>query len=146
MEELMEKIKELFNKYKEVIMYLIIGVLTTIINYVIFAVAVWLGLEELTSNIIAWIITIIVAYILNKLFVFESKSFEKSVITKEIISFTVARIATLGVEEAMLLVFVKIVGLNPYIIKLVANIVVIILNYIFSKFIIFKKDKKITKE
>jgi putative flippase GtrA len=142
----MEKIKELFNKYKEVIMYLIIGVLTTIINYVIFAVAVWLGLEELTSNIIAWIITIIVAYILNKLFVFESKSFEKSVITKEIISFTVARIATLGVEEAMLLVFVKIVGLNPYIIKLVANIVVIILNYIFSKFIIFKKDKKITKE
>lgn len=138
----MEKIKELFKKYKEVIMYLIIGVLTTVINYVIFVVAVKCGLEELISNIIAWTITVIVAYILNKLFVFESKSFERSIITKEIISFTVSRIATLGVEELILLVFVKIIGLNAYVIKLIANVVVIILNYIFSKFIIFKKDKR----
>lgn len=138
----MKKIKELLKKYKEVIMYLIIGVLTTVINYVIFVIAIKLGVEELISNIIAWIITIIVAYILNKIFVFESKSFEKSVLTKEITSFTASRLATLGVEEAMLWIFVEILSLNAYLIKLLANVVVIILNYIFSKFMIFRKNNK----
>ncbi len=149
-------IKEMLIKYKEIIMYGIIGVITTIFNYILYAIltdGISLQTSEegqiiqilpgihfsvLIGNIIAWVITVIFAYITNKLFVFESKSFKKEVLKKEIVTFTSARVFTLFIEEAMLGIFVNWLKFNSLLIKLIANIVVIIVNYILSKLVIFK--------
>ena len=138
----MQKIKELMKKYEEVLKYLIIGILTTVINYIVFAILVNNAKIEMhTSNIIAWVVSVIFAYITNKLFVFESKSFKVKILIKEITTFTLARILSLLLEEAILYIFVNLLNMNKLVIKLVANILVIILNYILSKFIIFRKSK-----
>lgn len=135
--------KELINKYKELIKYLIIGVLTTAVNYVIFAISVkLLHIDMHISNIIAWIISVIFAYFTNKLFVFESKSFKIDVLVKEIISFGAARVLSLLLEELILFVFVNKMQMDEMIIKLIANVIVIIINYILSKFIIFRNKSK----
>lgn len=137
-------IKELFNKYKELIMYGIMGVLSTIINIITFAICEKLfGINALISNIIAWIAAVIFAYITNKLFVFESKSFRKDVLLKEITSFTSARIFSLLLEEIIIYVMIDIMNINSLIVKIFSNIVVIVVNYIFSKLVIFKKKDNI---
>lgn len=143
MKQIVEKIKQLIKKHEELIKYLIIGVLTTVINYIIFAILVKLAnIEMHASNIIAWIVSVIFAYFTNKLFVFESKSFELKVIGKEVLSFGAARVFSLLLEEVILYIFVNLLNLNELIIKLVANVIVIIVNYVLSKFIIFKKYTK----
>lgn len=143
MKKIIKLIKELCIKYKELIMYGIMGVLSTIVNIVSFTIFEKIfGIPALVSNIIAWIITVIFAYITNKLYVFESKSFKKDILMKEIISFTSARIFSLLLEEAILYIFIDIMNMNSIIVKVFSNIVVIIVNYILSKLVIFKKDKK----
>ena len=143
MKNIIQKIKELIKKHEELIKYLIIGVLTTVINYIIFAILVKIAnIEMHVSNIIAWLVSVIFAYFTNKLFVFESKSFELKVIGKEVLSFGAARVFSLLLEEVILYIFVNLLNMNELIIKLIANIIVIIVNYILSKFIIFKKDSK----
>ncbi|MCI8654445.1 MAG: GtrA family protein [Clostridia bacterium] len=137
-----KKIIELIKKYEEILKYLIIGLLTTIVNYIVFIILVNNAKIEMhTSNIIAWIVSVIFAYFTNKLFVFESKSFKLKVLIKEISTFGIARILSLLLEELILYIFVNLLNMNKLIIKLIANIVVIILNYILSKFIIFRKTK-----
>ena len=74
MKNLTQKVKELIEKHKELIKYLIIGVLTTVINYIVFVIATALKIDMHISNIIAWFVSVIFAYITNKLFVFESKA------------------------------------------------------------------------
>ena len=138
---LIPKIKELIKKYEEVIKYLIIGVLTTVINYIVFALLVNVTKIDMhVSNIIAWIVSVIFAYFTNKLYVFESKTFQLDIIRKEILTFGAARIFSLLLEEVILYVFVNRLGMEKLIIKLIANIIVIIVNYVLSKFIIFKKN------
>lgn len=138
---IIQKIKELINKYQELIKYLVIGVLTTVINYIIFALLVnIIKFDMHFSNIIAWIISVIFAYFTNKLFVFESKSFKFNVLGKEIVTFGAARIFSLLLEEVILYVFVDKLKMEKLLIKLIANIIVIIVNYVLSKFIIFKKS------
>ena len=142
MKNMAPKLKSLWEKYKEIINYFIIGILTTLLNYISFAVLVYgLELEMHLSNIIAWLIGVIFAYFTNKLFVFESKSFKTKVLLKEILSFGVARVFSLLLEELILFIFVNRLGMEKLIIKLFANIIVVIVNYILSKFIIFKKEK-----
>ena len=143
MKELISKAKELMKKYEEIIKYLIIGVLTTTINYIVFVIMVkGLKIEMHTSNIIAWIVSVIFAYFTNKLFVFESKSFKIDILRKEIVSFGLARVFSLLLEEMILYIFVNILNMNQLIIKLISNIIVIIVNYVLSKFIILKKAKE----
>lgn len=141
MKSLLTKVKELIKKYEELIKYLIIGILTTVINYIAFVILVnSFKLEMHASNIIAWIISVIFAYFTNKLFVFESKSFKPNIIIKEISTFGAARIFSLLLEELILYVFVNKLGMEKLIIKLIANVIVIAVNYVLSKFIIFKKE------
>lgn len=150
-------IKKLFNKYKEIILYVVFGVLTTLVNFAAFWLLSKLFGEKLylINNAIAWIISVVFAYITNKLFVFESKSFKPGVIIKEVIEFFAARLFSFAVEEGGLLLFVKCLHFDNYSIKLLSfeisgqmiakvilAVIVVILNYFFSKFIIFaKKDK-----
>ena len=141
------KIKSLilnyYNKYKEVVNYIIFGGLTTLVNY-----ASYLGFTRLLkigvvlSTILAWILSVLFAYITNKKYVFESKSFSISQVIREIISFFSFRILSGLFEVVFMYVFVDIMSFNDIIMKLIANVVVIILNYIFSKIIVFRDAKK----
>ena len=140
MKTLISKIKQLMKKYEELIKYLLIGGLTTVLNYIVFALLVnEAKLEMHPSNLIAWGVSVIFAYLTNKLFVFESKSFKIDVLAKEILTFGAARVFSFILEEVILFIFVDKLGMEKLIIKLIANIIVIIVNYILSKFIIFKK-------
>lgn len=130
---------DILKKYKESIMYLIFGILTVIINIssYIFITRI-LKLEFLTANIIAWIIAVIFAYTTNKLYVFQSKTTNKELI-KEFSSFVSCRVLSLLLEMILMYIMIDIMFINDFIVKIFTNIIVIVLNYILSKIIIFKK-------
>lgn len=145
----MKKIQELFAKYKEIIMYLIFGVGTTAVNWVIYTVLVAFGnVVNLTlANIIAWVGAVAFAYITNKLWVFESKSWSPKVVWKELGMFLGARIFS-GIFEIGLFPVLVWLGMNQAIFgvegmlaKVVISVWVIVLNYIFSKLLVFKKKE-----
>ncbi|MCD7854969.1 MAG: GtrA family protein [Clostridiales bacterium] len=133
----------------EIFRYLFFGGLTTIVSigsYAIFSNALSaegkispLGVQ--LANVFSWILAVTFAYITNKLFVFESKSFKPEVIKREAASFAAARLFSLGVEALWLFVLTYL-GVNDKIAKVSGQVFVVILNYIFSKLFIFKKDKK----
>lgn len=133
----MNKIKVLYIKYKEVINYLIFGVLTTLINIISFDILVHLSIDWKISNIIAWIISVLFAYITNKLYVFESK---KQNIIKELFSFISFRLLSLVFDLVGMYIFIEILHVDNLISKVIMNVVVVILNYLFSKIFIFKKE------
>lgn len=136
----MKKIKELFLKYKEVISYLFFGGCTFLISIISFYFFnKILFFNEHIANVISWILAVSFAFVTNKLFVFESKNKEKSVVLKELISFVLARLFTLGIEEVILYIGFNLLNIDAFIIKIVAQIVVIVSNYFLSKLIIFKK-------
>lgn len=152
----MNKIKELFIKYKELITYVIFGVLTTLVNFAAFWVLdKILGAHlYLLSNAIAWVISVVFAYVTNKLWVFESKSWAFKIVLKESIEFVAARLFSFAIEEGGLLLFVDFLGFSKIdfeifgyeftgrlIAKVILAVIVVILNYFFSKFIIFAKKK-----
>ena len=137
----MRKIIELIKKYKEVILYLIFGVLTTVVSFVVqwlFKDVIILPYAWLTT-VIAWFASVLFAFITNKLIVFDRK--EKTGFFKEIVLFYSSRLLTGLLEIGAMALFVDICQFNYWAVKIVANVVIIVLNYILSKFIVFKKDK-----
>ena len=153
----MNRIKGLIYKYKEPILYLIFGVLTTLVNFVSFYLLNKAAGEKyyLINNVIAWFFAVIFAYVTNKLWVFGSKGFALKTVVKEIPEFFAARLFSLAVEEGGLWLFVDRLGFDRFsfslfgfeftgklIAKVALAVIVVILNYFFSKFIIFRKAKK----
>ena len=137
----MEKIKTLFFKYKEQILYILFGVFTTVVNIVVFAIcADMMHLDTYISNFAAWVLAVTFAYITNKLWVFESKTTDAKELFREIVSFTGARVLTLGIDMVLMFVGVDILHINMLIVKVLANVVVIVSNYVLSKLFIFKKS------
>lgn len=138
----MDKIKELWLRYKEIITYVFFGFVTTVVNYVAFVLCGHVfHLDVVLANAIAWILAVIVAYITNKLWVFESKNHDIKTLLREFGEFVAGRLITLGLETVLLWVFVDLLGVNDLLMKIITSIIVMIVNYIFSKFIIFKKKK-----
>lgn len=136
----MTEIKNLLIKYKEQILYLFFGGCTTVVNIVVFALCSdILHMELLVSNFMAWVLAVFFAYITNKIWVFESKTETLYELVKEIGSFVFARVVTLLIDMLIMYVGVEILFINKMIIKVLANIVVIVANYVFSKLFIFKK-------
>ena len=145
----MKKILEIYDKHKEVINYLIFGILDTVVNLNVKYLLLFTILDEANaleiqiSVIVSWIAACLFAYFTNRIIVFKSKSKE---ILKEVISFFTARIITLGMEMLIMFIFVTVLGLNSNlwvaIWSLIAQAVVIISNYVFSKLIIFKKKEE----
>src|SRR5699024_4060892 len=128
----MEKIKELYKKYKEIIMYLIFGGLTTLVNIVAyFILARLLNIETVISTVAAQIISILFAYITNKIFVFESKTNGKKDLLREMISFFTCRGISAIMDVAIMYVTVDLCHFNDIIMKIISNIIVIIVNYVF---------------
>lgn len=135
-------IKNLWLRYKELFFYAVFGVGATVINIVSYRVlANTFGKKYfLIANIIAWILAFIFAFITNKLFVFESKSWEAQIAMKEFVGFLSARLATGILDTVLMWLFVSIISLDDTLSKIIINILVIIINYIASKFFIFKKE------
>ena len=134
--------KELITKYKSIITYGIFGVLTTIINIVCYQVLYsQVHISNVVSNIIAWVIAVAFAYVTNKIWGFESKSLEPKVLLAEIWKFVTCRLATGALDLAIMYVGVDLMHGPSMMLKIVSNVIVILLNYVASKIIIFKKEK-----
>lgn len=138
----MKKIKELYTKYKEIINYIIFGGLSTVVNFVsYYIVARIFNIDEVISSGISWFCAVSFAYITNKIWVFESKTKTAKAFLKEMIMFFAARIVSGALcDVGTFALMVKVFGINDIIAKLVTQIMVIIVNYILSKLIIFKKN------
>ena len=136
------KIKELYIKYKEIINYLIVGGLTTFVALGVYygSVLTFLnpnnGIELQIVNILSWIAGVIFAYFTNRKYVFESKNPNK---LQEAAKFTASRLVTLFLDMATMFIGVTLLKFNDKIIKLIAQVLVIIGNYIFSKLFVFNK-------
>ncbi len=131
---------ELLKKYKFIILYGIFGVLTTVINIAVYGMFYSVfDVSNVISNIIAWVISVLFAFITNKLWVFESKSFDIKLFMKELGSFTLCRVTTGVLDLGIMFVGVDLLKGPAMILKVVSNVIVIILNYIMSKLFVFKK-------
>ena len=141
----MQKILELIKKYEEIINYLIVGALTTLISLITYygltftILNPYNNLELQIANIISWIVGVTFAFFTNKKYVFKSKN--KNTIT-EAYKFVGARVASLIVDMLFMFVMVSILQIDDKISKLIVQIIVIIINYIFSKFFVFKKNTR----
>lgn len=141
------KLADIYEEHREGMRYLVFGVLSTVVNILIFTVCKKaIGIGTVISNIIAWIFAVIFAYITNKLWVFDSKTSGTKDFLREIISFFGARVFTLFVETIFLKIVIDRLGFNETIMKIVSNIIVIIINFLLSKLIIFKNNKDERKE
>ncbi|AXU28880.1 TPA: GtrA family protein [Clostridioides difficile] len=130
----------IFKKHKETILYLFFGTLTTFVNiisYLFFTRVV--SLNFIIANILAWILAVLFAYFTNKFFVFESKVIEIAFLFKEFLSFVSFRLFSGITEMLIMYIMIDLLFINDIIVKVFTNIIVIVLNYVFSKMIIFKK-------
>ena len=127
-----------FEKYKALILYGIFGVTTTIINVVSYALLLFIGINVQIAVVVSWLLAVIVAYLTNRVWVFNSGAVTKVELLREFISFMIARLATLVVEMVIIWFGVQLLNQDPIVWKIIDNIVVIILNYIISKLIVFK--------
>lgn len=133
-------IQDLLSKFinYETISYLIVGILTTVLSIVVFAICHRkMKMGTILSNIISWIIAVAFAFIANKIFVFRSPSWALAVVSKELIGFVSARLLTLGFDVAFVYVTVDKLHWNDILSKFTSNVVVMIVNYIASKLFIF---------
>ena len=142
----MKKIKELYLQYKEVINYLFFGGCTTVVNFITFILCFnILKINDIISQVIAWVVAVIFAYVTNKIWVFESNNHTLDTIIKEITSFFSCRILTGILDVIIMYIFVDKLKFNDIVIKALSNILVIILNYVASKLLIFKDHNKSKK-
>ena len=132
--------KALLEKYRGLILYVVFGVLTTVINIAVYALCYRvLRLPNVPSNVIAWILAVLFAFVTNKLYVFESKSLERGTVMRELLSFVGARLATGLLDLAVMFVGVDLLHGPDLVFKVGSNVLVIILNYVLSKLIVFRK-------
>lgn len=138
----MKKLFELYKKYSEIINYLIVGVLTTIVSIVIYGVFTKLfHVNYMISNIVSWIGAVSFAYITNKIFVFKSKCDNDKDVLIEIYQFFKYRVFSLVIDLLLMYLFVEIFNINDMIAKVIVQFIIIILNYLFSKLFVFKRKK-----
>ncbi len=145
-----------WKKHREGILYLLFGGLTTLVNFAAFILCGILLGEALylVSNVLSWVVAVAFAFVVNKLIVFRARDAQKCTLIREITEFVGARVLSLGIEELGLFFLVDVLPLGGFettligirvtgtlVAKLILAVIVVILNYFFSKFIIFKKGK-----
>ena len=136
----MELLKKTIIKYKSFISYAVFGGLTTIVNIVTYNLCYYqVGISNTFSNVIAWILAVTFAYYTNKIWVFESKSWKWDVLRREVAAFVSCRLATGILDIVIMYICVDIMQWHAMLMKIISNILVIILNYVFSKLVIFKR-------
>lgn len=140
----LKKIFSLYDKYKEVINYLIFGFLTTVISLIVYYALTFSvvnpdnAFELQIANILSWVAGVSFAYVTNRKYVFKSNN---SNVKRELFSFVGSRVITLLMDMFIMGLFVTILGFNDKIMKIISQVIVIVSNYFFSKIIVFKKQK-----
>ena len=138
----MEKLKSIIIKYKDVLLYLFFGALTTLVNFLVYApLYYWCSCSAAVSNVIAWGAAVAFAYLTNKPFVFNSKDWSAQTIIPELGKFVGCRIGSGVFETAFLALTVDFLAWNGFLMKIIASVVVVILNYIASKLLVFQSGK-----
>ena len=137
---MLSKIKELLKKYREIILYLIFGVGTTAVDFIVSYALYPTEINIHAVHTIAWISAVSFAYITNRIFVFRSSTQGKGVFF-EIIKFTSSRVATFLIQEAIVFLMFDIMKISEYVVKIPAVILVIVLNFLLSRILVFKGGK-----
>ena len=139
---MVEKLRGLINKHWEKLSYLFFGGLTTVVNWLFyFPLYHYAHFNSTASNVIAWVVAVIFAYVTNKPFVFQSHDWSLKVVAPEFGKFVSARLLSGGFETVFLAVFVDWLQFNGIVMKILVSVVVVILNYVASKLLVFRKAK-----
>ena len=137
-----QTIKKMIKDHWDVVSYLFFGVLTTVVNYLVYLPCLnYLKLSAVVSNMIAWIIAVAFAYLTNKPFVFQRHDWSMKTVIPELSKFVATRVSSGAVETVILFLTVDLLGWNGNIWKLLTNILVVVLNYIGSKLLVFRSNK-----
>lgn len=143
MKKYIKKSIEQYQNHKQIILYLFFGICTTAINTVCYGVLYeLLHVDNIPSTILAWLAAVVFAFITNKVYVFESKRTTASERLREFVSFFGCRIMTGMLDVVIMVVAVDYMKWNSLIWKLISNIIVTIINYVASKFLVFKNGSK----
>ena len=135
-----EKIRKLFLRYYDLIMYLIFGVMTTAVNYLVYLPCFnMLGLSASVSNMISWVVSVAFAFLTNKPFVFRSHDWSAKVVWPELVKFVGCRVGSGVMETVILFLTVDTLRWNGNIWKLVTSVLVVVVNYVGSKLLVFRK-------
>ena len=138
---LLRPLRPFYEKYKEPLLYLFFGGLTTLLSiFLYWLFAHPLGVPPLAANVVSWILCVAFAYVTNRTWVFRDKARGAKGILREAASFTAGRLATLGLEELILWLGISVLGVSDLVVKILAQVLVIVGNYLISKFLVFKKD------
>ena len=136
----MDKIRVLLEKYWDILAYLFFGVLTTVVNYLVYLPCFnLLGLSAAVSNVIAWVVAVAFAYLTNKPWVFKSHDWSRQTVIPELTKFVGCRVGSGALETGIIFLTVDLLGFNGNVMKLVTSVLVVVLNYIGSKLLVFKK-------
>ena len=136
----MKKLNELLRKHWDVVSYLFFGVLTTVVNYLVYLPCFnWLHYSATVSNVIAWVVSVAFAYVTNKPFVFKSYDWSAKAVLPELAKFVACRIGSGVLETLTLLVTVDLLHWSGNVMKLIVSVLVVIINYVGSKLLVFKK-------
>lgn len=137
-------IKKIWDKVmnREVISYLIFGVLTTLVNWVVYAAMVKVQIDYRIATAVAWAVSVLFAFIVNKIFVFQSYNMRPAFVMKEITSFVACRAVSGVMEMVFMIVMVSWIHMDEYISKIAVSVIVVIVNYVFSKLFIFRKSEE----
>ena len=137
---MIEKIRALVMKHWDMVSYLFFGVLTTVVNYLVYLPLYNLaGISAAVSNMIAWAAAVAFAYVTNKPFVFKSNDWSMQTVLPELGKFVGCRAASGGLETALVFLAVDVCGWDGNLWKLIISVVVVILNYVSSKLLVFRK-------
>lgn len=136
----MKRILDLIRKYEGILVYLCFGVLTTLVNYIVyFPLFNWLKCSAVFSNVIAWVAAVIFAFLTNKPFVFKSHDWSAKTVVNEASKFIGCRVGSGVLETVIVWLFVDVLLLNGNWTKIAVSILVVLLNYISSKWLVFRK-------
>lgn len=139
---LLRPLQPFWQKHREALLYLFFGGLTTLLSILLFWLFTALGLDVLVANVFSWILSVLFAYVTNARWVFKARPRGAGETLGLLLRFYAGRLATLGAEELLLWLFIKRLGLPPMPVKIAAQLVVIVLNYVVSKLLVFRKKEK----
>lgn len=136
----MKKLKSLLSKHKAALIYLVFGVLTSVVDFLVFIpLHKFLELSAAVSNTVAWFAAVLFAFFTNKLYVFQSKNWSAKNLLREFWKFAICRVGTFLLEEVFLFITADMLSYDGLVMKLLISVVVVVLNYFGSKFFVFKK-------
>ena len=136
------RIKAFLERHRELIVYVVVGGLTTVIGTGGYWLFVWLGIDPAPANVLSWIFAVAFAFVANKIFVFEDKSNGFAHLIAQLLKFIAARLFSLAVETFLIWLGTERFDMNKYLVKIPVAVLVVVLNYITGKFVVFVKNKR----